>query len=75
MLENNPYFVSSPVAGKTYKLWSLPNGSSVVRKGLSIEGRECGPFQIEKQHGTYTVCKTSWGYHFHLDASLDVMAS
>ena len=74
-LQKNPYFVSEPVAGKTYKLWSLPTGSSVVREGLKIVGREVGPFEIVKQSGDTTIGKTNWDYIFHLDASLDVTAA
>ena len=73
-LQKNPYFVSEPVTGKTYKLWSLPSGSSVVREGLKIVGREVGPFEIVKQSGSTTIGKTSWDYTFHIDASLGVIA-
>lgn len=73
-LQKNPYFVSQPASGKSYKLWSLPIGSSVIREGLKIVGKEVGPFQIVKQAGDTTIGKTSWDYTFHLDASLDVTA-
>ena len=74
-LQKNPYFVSQPTSGKSYKLWSLPIGSTVIREGLKIVGREVGPFQIVKQVGETTIGKTSWDYIFHLDASLDVTAA
>lgn len=73
-LQKNPYFVSQPTGGKSYKLWSLPTGSTVIREGLKIVGEEVGPFQIVKQSGNTTIGKTSWDYTFHLDASLDVIA-
>lgn len=73
-LQKNPYFVSQPTSGKSYKLWSLPTGSTVIREGLKIVGREVGPFEIVKQLGDITIGKTNWNYVFHLDASLDVTA-
>jgi len=74
-LQKNPYFVSKPATGKTYKLWSLPTGSSVIREGLKITGKEVGPFEIVKQLGDTTIGKTTWDYVFHLDASLEVTAA
>jgi hypothetical protein len=74
-LQKNPFFVSQPVNGKTYKLWCLPTGSSVIREGLKIVGREVGSFEIIKQSGDTTIGKTNWDYTFHLDASLDVIAA
>jgi hypothetical protein len=74
-LQKNPFFVSEPVSGKNYKLWSLPKGSTVIRDGLKIVGREVGPFEIIRQFGDTTIGKTNWDYEFHLDASLDVIAA
>lgn len=74
-LQKNPYFVSQPTSGKNYKLWSLPSGTTVIREGLRILGKEVGPFEIIKQTGDVTIGKTSWDYSFHLDASLDVTAA
>lgn len=74
-LQKNPYFVSQPISGKNYKLWSLPSGTTVIREGLAILGKEVGPFEIVKHAGDVTIGKTSWDYSFHLDASLDVIAA
>lgn len=73
-LQKNPYFVNKPASGKSYKLWSLPVGSTVIREGLKLSEREVGPFQIVRQSGDITFGKTNWDYEFHLDASLDVTA-
>jgi hypothetical protein len=74
-LVKNPYLESQPVAGKTYKLWSLPVGSVVIRKGLKIAGKEVGPFEIIKQSGSITIGKTGWNWEFQIDASFDVIAN
>lgn len=72
--EKNPYFVTQPISGKQYQLWSLPLGSKAIREGLRVSGKEAGPFEILNQSGTQTVVKTDWDYTFHLDASLMVVA-
>jgi len=74
-MEKNPYFVITPQTGVVYKLWTLPQGTQVQRQGLAVDGRLAETFTVTKQNGTFADCKTTWGYEFYLDASLDVIAS
>jgi hypothetical protein len=75
MLVQNPHLVNQPTPGNDYKLWSLPTGSSVIKKGLKVNNTDVGSFQIVKHDRDITICKTNWDYVFYLDSSLIVTSN
>lgn len=74
-LKKNHYLTKNPTKGKCYKLWSLYDGASAIRNGAIHMGKEIGTFNVVKQLGEITICKTAWDEIFHLDSSLEVIAA
>ena len=69
--KKNPYELTNPTLGSDYKLWSLPIGTTVIRKNLKIENKKIKNFTILEQHGNFTICKSD-KYEFYLDSSIVV---
>lgn len=70
-INKNSFLTRIPVAGNTYKLWSLPTGSTVTRPNFRVRGQDVKSFKIIEQTGTSSYCETNWGEMFQLDASLE----
>lgn len=72
-INKNSFLGKKHIAGNTYKLWSLPTGSTVARPNLKVKGQDVKSFKIVEQTGSSSYCETSWGEMFNLDASLEAL--